>query len=143
MRELLFDVANARSIGDLGAGVFEHVIHVETEAIGRRRDPRIDDAQAQLVEEGSGARKAVLGLRRVCRDSGAAASGELLHGHERALLGRIAFRPTWNPWADVGMRRCTAQPNLGLAFYDEDDWFSKHTRHDFTDFGVAPTFDCE
>jgi len=72
-----------------------------------------------------------------------AGGGSIAESTVMDALGRIAFRPTWNPWADVGMRRCTAQPNLGLEFYDEDDWFSKHTRHDFTDFGVAPTFDCE
>ena len=58
-------------------------------------------------------------------------------------LGRIVFRPAWSPWTDIGLRRCTATPNLGVAFFDEADWFSSHPWSDMSDWGVAPTFDCD
>jgi hypothetical protein len=66
--------------------------------------------------------------------------------HEATVLdalGRIDFRPWWSPWTDIGLRRCTATPNLGVAFFDEADWFSSHAWSDMTDWGVAPTFPCD
>ncbi len=58
-------------------------------------------------------------------------------------LGRIVFRPSWSPWTDIGLRRCTATPNLGQAFFDEADWFTSHPWSDMSDWGVAPTFPCD
>lgn len=66
--------------------------------------------------------------------------------HEAAVLdalGRIAFRPSWSPWNDVGLRRCTAQPNPGIAFFDEADWFETVPWSSADDWGVPPTFSCD
>lgn len=59
------------------------------------------------------------------------------------VLGRIAYRPWWSPWNDLGMRRCTAERNLGTAFYDEADWFTIVGWTDTADWGVPPTFPCD
>jgi hypothetical protein len=58
-------------------------------------------------------------------------------------LGRITFRPVWSPWNDIGLRRCTAQRNLGVAFYDEAEWFTAAPWTHTEDWGVAPTFPCD
>ena len=66
--------------------------------------------------------------------------------HEATVLdalGRIAYRPWWSPWNDVGLRRCTAQRNLGTAFYDEADWFTTVGWTAYDDWGVPPTFPCD
>jgi hypothetical protein len=66
--------------------------------------------------------------------------------HEATVLdalGRIAYRPWWSPWNDIGLRRCTAERNLGLAFYDEADWFEVVGWTEYDDWGVPPTFDCD
>lgn len=59
------------------------------------------------------------------------------------VLGRIAYRPWWSPWNDLGMRRCTATRNLGTSFYDEADWFSIVGWTDTADWGIPPTFPCD
>jgi hypothetical protein len=89
--ELLFDVADTRAIRDICTGIFEHVVDVETEAIGSRRDTRIDDGQAQLIEQCSGACKAMLSLRRVGRDGRAAALAALGNGNERSQVFRFTL----------------------------------------------------
>jgi hypothetical protein len=59
-------------------------------------------------------------------------------------LGRIAFRPWWSPWNDVGLRRCTAARNPGTVFFDERDWFvHAPSWSDMSDWGVPPTFSCD
>ena len=58
--ELLPDVANANGIADLVAGVFQHVIDIEAEAVGNRRDARIDDREPELIEQRRRACEAVL-----------------------------------------------------------------------------------
>lgn len=58
------------------------------------------------------------------------------------VLGRIDFRPWWNPWADVDLRRCVAEPNSGTVFYDTSEWFETHHHFDFSHLGVEPSFDC-
>ena len=55
-----FDLADALAVGDRRAVVFEHVIEVEAEAVGGRRDARVDDVESQLVEHRGRAREAVL-----------------------------------------------------------------------------------
>ena len=66
--------------------------------------------------------------------------------HEATVLdalGRIAYRPWWSPWNDIGLRRCTAERNLGTAFYDEADWFTAVGWTEVRDWGVPPTFPCD
>src|SRR5690606_34582911 len=71
--KLLLYITNACRVGDFGAGVLEHMIDVQAEAVGGRRNARIDDVQSELIEQSRGARKAALLLRRVGRDARSAA----------------------------------------------------------------------
>jgi hypothetical protein len=56
------------------------------------------------------------------------------------MLGRMAFRPTWMPWADVDLRRCDPTPYDGVTgtWYDEADFFEPFTRHAYDHLGVPP-----
>ena len=84
----LLDLVDAIGVGDGRAVVFQHVVEVEAEAVGRGRDARVDDGQAQLVEHGGGAREAVAAVRRIDQDGGGAALAVRLHGHQRFIARR-------------------------------------------------------
>jgi hypothetical protein len=57
-------------------------------------------------------------------------------------FGRLAARPSFELWADVVLRRCNLAPRSGTEWFDTDEWFTSHPRHDHTDFGVAPVAGC-
>jgi len=70
-------------------------------------------------------------------------TGTLTEATVLDALGRITFRPTWSPWNNIGLRRCTAERNLGVAFFDHTDWFTTVPWSQTDDWGVAPTFACD
>ncbi|MCH9680508.1 MAG: hypothetical protein K0V04_03660 [Deltaproteobacteria bacterium] len=71
-------------------------------------------------------------------DTGSLAGGTVLDA-----LGQTDIRPAGTPWAEVGLRRCTTIPNAGLDPYDASAWFTTHSRHDYSDWGIAPVFSCD
>jgi hypothetical protein len=59
-------------------------------------------------------------------------------------LGRIDFRPWWNPFQDVVLRRCRPDANPGTVFFEELEWFTEHFYASYLDLGVPPVLDgCE
>ncbi len=57
-------------------------------------------------------------------------------------LGIVERRPGGMPWQDVGLRRCQLTPLDGRSGYSQDDYFTKHTRGDASNYGVPPTGGC-
>jgi len=56
-------------------------------------------------------------------------------------FGDPATQPAAGTWAEATFRRCDLTPRAGGAF-DVDAVFTRHTRHDHSDLGVAPSGDC-
>ncbi len=71
-----------------------------------------------------------------------AATGSVAGGTVLDALGQIDTRPAGTPWAEVGFRRCAPTPNAGIDPFDASAWFSSHPRHDYSDWGIAPSFSC-
>jgi hypothetical protein len=60
-------------------------------------------------------------------------------GRVMDVLGRIDFRPWWNPFNDVDLRRCRADANPGTVFFEESDWFTVLPHGgNYDHLGVAP-----
>jgi hypothetical protein len=59
-------------------------------------------------------------------------------GNVLDAFGRLSWRPSWEIWADVVLRRCDLAPRTGTEFFETDEVFTSHPRHDHTDLGVAP-----
>ena len=84
-------ISPMRSLSAIGApSVFEHVIEVEAEAVAGRRDARVDDVEAELVEHRGGAGEAVVAMRREREDGGGAALAARLHRDQRVFAAGLA-----------------------------------------------------
>jgi hypothetical protein len=59
-------------------------------------------------------------------------------------FGRLSWRPPFEMWANMVLRRCDLRPQDGTAFFVLDDWFEPPTPsgNDFSQFGTAPTPGC-
>ncbi|HWB76682.1 MAG TPA: hypothetical protein VG755_17070 [Nannocystaceae bacterium] len=57
-------------------------------------------------------------------------------------FGRFSWRPGFEIWADMVLRRCDLAPYLGTAFFTTEGHYTRHSRHDHTNLGIAPTDGC-
>lgn len=57
------------------------------------------------------------------------------------MLGRFGWAPSWEIWADMGLRRCNPTPWTDTGYYDTAAFFTEHPRSDLTDLGVRPSLD--
>ena len=53
-------------------------------------------------------------------------------------FGHIAVAPSFELWADMVLRRCRLEPFDGSRFFPYLEYFTRHTRHDHSDYGIAP-----
>ena len=92
MRKVMFDVTNAHRIRQLDTRVLEHVIHVEAEAVARRRDASIDDVQTQLIEDRRRAGEAMPARSRKYQHRGGAANTVRVESYQRLIGADIPLR---------------------------------------------------
>ena len=102
-RELALDAGHALTVGDRLAGVLEHEVGVEAAAVGSRRDARVLDAEALLVEGRGRARKAVAAAVRVHQHDGRAAAARVFGDRdERARVAGSRARDARRVPGDLG-----------------------------------------
>lgn len=65
-------------------------------------------------------------------------------GNVMDAFGRLTWRPAFEIWRNMVLRRCDLRPQDGTAFFETSDWFEPPTPsgNDFSQFGLPPTDGC-
>jgi hypothetical protein len=65
-------------------------------------------------------------------------------GNVMDAFGRLTWRPAFEIWRNMVLRRCDLRPQDGTAFFELEEWFEPPTPsgNDFSHFGIAPTDHC-
>ncbi len=56
-------------------------------------------------------------------------------------FGEYDWAPSGRPWEDVNYRRCNPEPFDGTSRFEVEDYFTRHSMEDLSNFGIPPVLD--